>query len=80
MDFAKVEGLIPKSATPSDFESVSEAFEATFKQRLDGDLAQATAFAGKVLNEVIRKKLISSRISALPFRTILKKIPTSTPT
>lgn len=75
LDFAKVEGLIPKPSTPSDFESVSAAFEATFSQRLDGDLAQATAFAGEVLSEVIHKEWISSSSKILPFRNILKEVP-----
>jgi hypothetical protein len=76
LDFAKVEGLIPKPSTPSDFESVSAAFEASFNQRLDGDLARATAFAGEVLGEVLRKKHISGHFSALPFRSILSEITT----
>jgi hypothetical protein len=74
LDFANVQGLIPKPSTPADFESVSEAFEATFKQRLDGDLAQATAFAGEVLREVIQKEWITGPV--LPFRDIIKGVPT----
>lgn len=73
LDFAKVEGLIPKPSTPADFESVSAAFEATFNQRLDGNLARATAFAGEILSKVIQKKWISG--SALPFRDILSEVP-----
>jgi hypothetical protein len=75
LDFAKVEGLIPKPSTPANFESVSAAFEATFNQRLDGDLAQATAFAGEVLGEVIQKERLNSPSNLLPFRTILKEVP-----
>lgn len=74
LDFAKVEGLIPKLSTPSDFESISAAFEATFSQQLDNDLAQATMFAGEVLGEVIQKHWIKSSSKLLPFRAILAEV------
>lgn len=76
LDFTRVEGLIPKPQNLSNFESVSAAFETTFSQRLGDDLAQATAFAGEVLKEILKPQWISTQpYASLPFRDILRKCP-----
>jgi len=76
LDFTNVEGLIPKPLIASNFESISEAFETTFDQRLGNDLAQATAFAGEVLQEVLVQWMPAQPLAALPFRRILDTSPT----
>ena len=76
LDFTKVEGLIPKPSASADFESISAVFEETFDKRLGGDLATATAFAGKILAPVIAPNWIPKETSvAFPFRKVLAECP-----
>lgn len=75
LDYAKIEGLIPKVAAPSDFSSIIDAFEKTFDQRLGNDLAEATASAGVILSEVMLKYAPKQYPAALPIRTILSEFP-----
>ncbi len=75
LDFAKVEGLIPKAVAPSDFSTIIDAFERTFDQRLGSDLAQATASAGVILSGVMLKYVPKQQPAALPSRTILLEVP-----
>jgi len=77
LDFAKVEGLLPKSETPSDFSTIVEAFEETFVQRLGSDLTQATAHAGIILSDVMLKYIPKRLPAALPIKTILREAPSS---
>jgi hypothetical protein len=77
LDFAKVEGLLPKSETPSDFSTIVEAFEETFVQRLGSDLTQATAHAGIILSDVMLKYIPKQLPAALPIKTILREAPHS---
>ncbi len=75
LDFAQVEGLIPKPRIPTDFTSISEAFEKTFAQRLEGDLVKGIAFAGEVLKDGIAKWKPKSSFSALNRPQIINDIP-----
>lgn len=75
LDFAKIEGLIPKASTPSDFSTIGDAFEKTFDQRLGGDLAQATALAGNILAGVMLRYVPKQQPMALPVRTIISESP-----
>jgi len=77
LDFAKVEGLLPKSETPSDFSTIVEAFEETFVQRLGSDLTQATTHAGIILSGVMLKYIPKQPPAALPIKTILREAPCS---
>jgi hypothetical protein len=76
LDFAKIEGLIPKPSSLSDFQSVISAFENTFDRHLGNDLAQATATAGEILKESIVKWTPKDSFSGLPLKEILKELPT----
>ena len=75
LDFAQVEGLIPKPRIPTNFISISEAFEKTFAQRLEGDLVKGIAFAGEVLVNGITKWKPANSFSALNRPQILYDIP-----
>jgi hypothetical protein len=75
LDFAEVEGLIPRSATPADFTTISEAFDSTFEKRLGGDLTQAAASAGYFLSEVMLKFVPKQHPAALPAKKILAEAP-----
>ncbi len=75
LDFAKIEGLIPRISNPSDFQSVISAFENTFDKHLGNDLAHATAAVGDILKESITKWTPKNSFSALPLKTILKELP-----
>jgi hypothetical protein len=77
LDFAKVEGLLPKSETPSDFSTIVEAFEETFVQRLGSDLTQATAHAGIILSDVMLEYIPKQLPAALPIKKILHEAPHS---
>jgi len=74
LDYAQVEGLIPKLAETPDLESISKAFEKTFGERLGTDLAHATAATGEILKGFLVKMMPSQPFEALPFRDILEKI------
>jgi len=75
LDFTKIEGLIPKSSTPTDFSSVVDAFEKTFSSRVDTDLAQSAVFAGEILKDAIAKWTPKTPFQVLPIRDILGDIP-----
>jgi hypothetical protein len=75
LDFAQVEGLIPKPRIPTDFNSISDAFEKTFAQRLEGDLIKGIAFAGEVLKDGISNWKPKSPISAINRPRIMNDIP-----
>jgi len=76
LDFAKVEGLIPKSEKLPDLKNVGEAFETTFKDRLGYEFAEAAAAAGAILKEFLEKwGQGRPTFAALPFRKILEELP-----
>jgi hypothetical protein len=68
-----MEGFIPAPSTPANFESISEAFEATFKERVRSDLALATAVAGEILAKMINEFTPRVPLAALPTRKVLDK-------
>lgn len=74
LDFAQVEGLIPKPAEAPDFEDISGALKKAFGERLDSDLAMATAAAGEILKGFLVKMAPSKPFEVLPFRDILPNI------
>ncbi len=71
LDYAQVEGLIPSLAQQTDFNSISEAFEATFRQRLGADLTTATAQAGAILQPALALWTPRGPNQALPYKRIL---------
>ena len=75
LDFAKVEGLIPKSEKLPDLKNIGEAFETAFKERLGYEFAEAAAAAGAILKEFLEKWGQGPSFAALPFRKILEELP-----
>ncbi|MBE7436139.1 MAG: hypothetical protein HS100_19645 [Anaerolineales bacterium] len=75
LDFAQVEGLIPKPRIPTDFSSISDAFEKTFAQRLEGDLVRGIVFASEILKAGFKEWNPRSPFSALNRRKIIDQIP-----
>jgi len=75
LDFAKIEGLIPKPIAPSEFTSIIDTFDNALDKRLGGDLEQATALAGVLLSEVMHKFLPKQTPAYLPARNILQEAP-----
>lgn len=71
LDYAQVEGLIPQLSQPTDFATISEAFEATFRQRLQADLTQAAAQAGELLGPALAQWTPRGPHQALPYKRIL---------
>lgn len=76
LDFTKIEGLIPKSSAPADFNTIVDAFEKTFSTRVETDLAQSVVFAGEVLKDAIKTWSPTLPFQALPIRDILHQVPT----
>lgn len=71
LDYAQVEGLIPKLTHETDFATISAAFEATFQQRLGADLTAATAQAGELLRPALALWTPRGPNQALPYKRIL---------
>lgn len=75
LDLVRVEGLIPELSDLPDFQNISEAFEATFRDRLGTDLAEATAAVGEILGEALVNWMPSKPSAALPYKRILRDLP-----
>jgi hypothetical protein len=75
LDFAKVEGLIPKPTPHANFDTLINAFEQTFSARLGSDLAYATATTGEILKEIIAKWTPQDKFAALPLKSIIDSFP-----
>lgn len=57
LELAQVEGLLPKIEDREDFSSITHAIEGALNSRLNGDLAEATAFAGEILSDFVYEQL-----------------------
>ena len=75
LDLVRVEGLIPELSDLPDFQNISEAFEATFRDRLGTELAEATAAVGEILGEALVNWMPSKPSAALPYKRILRDLP-----
>jgi hypothetical protein len=76
LDFADIQGLIPKQTTSSDFTSIVDAFEKTFSERLETDLVDGISFVGDTLKKTVLE-ILPDKQNALPSATnsaILEKI------
>ncbi len=71
LDFANVEGLLPQAARPKDYQSVSEALNATFSGPSGQGLAASTALAGDILKDILGAYTHEHAAAALPFRRLL---------
>ncbi len=71
LDFAQIEGLLPKLNQDTDFKTIGAAFEATFNQRLGADLATATSLAGELLAPALAAWAPARPQQALPYKQIL---------
>jgi hypothetical protein len=74
LDYAKIEGLIPRLSDSRKFESVRVAFEKTFGERLESDLAKPVAITGHILGGLLSSWLPASETEPVPFRKILPSI------
>jgi hypothetical protein len=75
LDFAQVQGLLPRQTELTDYKSIAEAFEKNFGDRIASDLQQATAFAGEILKSVLLDWSQPEIPKPLPFKNILERIP-----
>lgn len=76
LDFADIQGLIPKQTTSSDFTTIVDAFEKTFSDRLETDLVDGISFVGDTLKDTVLD-ILPKKQNALPsdtVSTILEKI------
>ena len=69
LDFANIEGLIPKQSASPDFTTITSAIEKTFSGPLEGDLVNGLSFVGDTLRRTVMPFLPRKR-NALPTVTI----------
>lgn len=74
LDFANVEGLLPKPSRLTNYQSVNEALNATFGGPSGQDLAKSTALAGEILSDILGSYVPKHPAAALPFRRLLVEI------
>lgn len=55
LEFAQIEGLLPKLEQEQNFASIVEAIESNVRNKLNDDLADAVAWTGEILGELLSK-------------------------
>ncbi len=75
LDWVQLEGLFPKVENRQDFSSIAEAIEGGLNTRLEGDLADAVAFAGKVLENFIIEHIPDKFSNPRQIRMLIKNLP-----
>jgi hypothetical protein len=74
LDYAGVEGLLPKSSVKPNYTSITDAFESTLGKRLENDLAAAFASAGEIIGDILVKWRQETPTSNYPIRNYLVDI------
>ncbi|MCG3146000.1 MAG: hypothetical protein HONDAALG_03796 [Gammaproteobacteria bacterium] len=76
LDFAKVEGLLPKpSATSMDFTKILQSVEKNIDKQIENNLGFAAAFAGQILQNIVKKFDPKESLAIVPIKSILKELP-----
>jgi len=73
LEFAQVEGLFPQ-IKDNDFSSIAEAIEGALNNRLEGDLADAVAFAGEILSEFIKESIVTYTGKPIPLAELVSNL------
>jgi|GEM_PF-1344274 len=71
LEFAQVEGLLPRLNETRDFNDLSKAIEKTFGTESGDDLTEATAFAGEIIGDVLREWTLKYSHRPLPLGQLI---------
>ena len=74
LDFASIEGLLPKTTQTIDYNSISQALNSAFSGPSGSSLAESTAHAGEILKDIFGSYEPENPAAALPFRNLLIEI------
>ena len=78
LEFAQIEGLLPRLESEQDFASIAEAIEGNLAGRMDDDLAEAVAWVGEMLGEFftewIAENIPDNRDVPVPLIKLIRKL------
>lgn len=70
----QIEGILPTQPDTNFIQTISEAIEQKFQERLGDDITYATAVASDILSATLQTFTLNKQFEALRFRTLLRSL------
>jgi len=74
LEFAQIEGLLPKIEHEEDFLAIVEAIQTSLGSRLNSDLADAVSWVGKLLEEFLNDWVTDDVYKAINLANLIEKL------